>query len=299
MDAYTASHIDKRDVPLAQLRRELRCDDERFPHKIRERMPQVETLYVRGQLDFSLPLIAIIGAREASPYGLAAAELVARWAVEAGFAVISGCARGCDQKAHISTLKLGGKTMAVLGCGADLPYPRGATKLLDRIAESSGVLSLYEWGTPAAPFRFVQRNRVIAALADLLVVCEGKLPSGTFSTVEHANSFGVSVAAVPGSIFSALSCGPNRLISDGAYAISSKDDFNAVLGLVRESLPEATERPSVSPLLRALRADAYHPSDLSARLKIPISKLNQELLELELEGVVTRYRDGRFAILKK
>lgn len=280
-------------------RSEIYRDDFRFPSNIKAHINACQKLYLIGDVDLHMPMIAVIGAREASPYGLKVANLVSRWAVEAGFIVVSGCARGCDQEAHRSALNAGGKTIAVLGCGADVIYPSSAHRLLAEIAESGGILSRYDWGTPPAKYRFVERNQIIAALSQLVVVTEAKLPSGTFSTVEHALAIGINVAAVPGSIFSALNRGPNRLISDGALCISSEEDFKSALGLIRESTVLPDENVSHNPIIRALKGDAYHLDELKEYLKMPIELLTAELLKLEIEGLVTRYRDGRFAILKK
>lgn len=280
-------------------RRVIYQKDEDFPLSLKEHISDISKLYLIGEHPIVQPLVAIIGARDASPYGLKAASLVAKWAVNAGCAVISGCARGCDQQAHSQALAEGGLTYAVLGCGADVIYPSGARSLLRSIARNGAIISRYEWGEHPARYRFVERNRIIAALSDLVVVCEAKVPSGTFSTVGFANDFGVNVAAVPGSIFSALSRGPNRLIMDGAYSLSLEDDFLSALGFVLEGRSHKEESIERDPILRALRSEAHHADDLSRLFNKPVTEILNELQRHEIEGLVSRYPDGRFAILKK
>ena len=175
--------------------------------------------------------VAIVGAQNATPYGMQVAEMVAGWAAELGAVVVSGGARGCDAAAHRGAIEAGGKTVAVLGCGADVIYPARQESLFCSIAENGAVISEYEWGTQPSKHRFNERKRLIAALSDLVVVVEARYPSGTQNTVHHAIELEVPVAAVPGSILCLESAPPNKLITQGAYVITSKQDLSAALGI--------------------------------------------------------------------
>ena len=132
------------------------------------------------------PSLAVVGARRATPYGLAAAELFAGWAARAGYSIVSGAAVGCDQAAHRAALGAGGSTVAVLGTGADVAYPSGSADLLARIAAVGCVVSELPWGHPPMKWTFRDRNRIIAGLAGALLVLEAGCPSGTFITADRA-----------------------------------------------------------------------------------------------------------------
>lgn len=175
-------------------------------------------LYVRGdRLAAALahPTVAIVGARACSSYGRHVAYQLARDFAVAGVTVVSGLARGIDAAAHRGTLDAGGLTVAVLGCGIDRDYPAAHAELARRVSESGAVVSEYAPGVEPAPWRFPARNRIIAALADVVVVVEARERSGALITVDLAIELGRPVYAIPGETTSPLSVGPNQLIRDG------------------------------------------------------------------------------------
>lgn len=256
------------------------------------------------------PGVAIIGARDATPYGLRASALVAEWAAVAGVTVYSGAARGCDQAAHRAALESGGRTVAVLGCGPDVVYPSNAAPLLRDITRDGAVVSPFEWGTPPARYRFPVRNRMIAALATLVVVTEAKVPSGTFSTVRHAVEMGVEVAAVPGSIFSRFADAPNRLIADGATAITRREDLLTALDrlFLQEQGEEAAPGPDVSGdrcaastvenrIVLALAAQPLSVPGLARALGADATAVATIVERMAIDGRVTRFRDGTYMAL--
>lgn len=141
----------------------------------------------------------MVGARKATPYGIGAAKRFARLAAQRGIAVISGGARGCDAAAHEAALSEGAPTVAFLGGGCDVPYPREHAGLIERIALSGGaVVSEHAWDAPALPQQFRTRNRLIAGLARATLLVRAGLPSGTFSTADEALAAGRDVLVVPG-----------------------------------------------------------------------------------------------------
>lgn len=278
---------------------ELVKSDRSYPQVLKRYEGEFERLYVVGDESSLRNCIGIIGSRKATPYGIKTAQLIATWCAELGMSVVSGCARGCDQASHEGALAAGGKTVAVLGCGADVSYPANATRLLSRIAYHGAVISEYEWGSRPARYKFVQRNRLIAALSQLVIVVEAALPSGTFSTVNHAQELCVSVGAVPGSIYSPLSSGPNQLIRDGAYSITSKEDFLSVCSL--EGL-DGSETQMVLPvleddLLRALQASPLTPEEAAHYCKINVQDAVYRMNQLEVQGIIERSPGGRFTVL--
>lgn len=169
---------------MGEARYELHPGDGLFPASVLELSDVPQTLFVRGDPEvLSTPALSIIGARKASPYGLAVAELAAKVAVEAGVTVVSGGAVGCDQASGWAAVNAGGKHVVVLGTGADVVYPRSSAGLIARTLDTGGaVVSISPWGMGPRKFAFPRRNRVIAALSQALFVSEAGMPSGTFST---------------------------------------------------------------------------------------------------------------------
>lgn len=268
------------------------------------------TLYGFGDTALLRPGIAIVGSRRATPYGLACARTFAGWAASRGVVVISGAAYGCDRAAHEAALEAGGRTVAVLGCGADVDYPRSGAALLRTLRARHAVVSELPWGAPPATWTFPERNRIIAALAAVLLVVEAMPRSGTFSTVDHALDAGREVCVVPGSILSDTSRGCNSLLQQGAQPITGTDDLAAVLFsarlLDRDSAlgeidrPWATHRttdrrdPVASRVAAALLANPMRTDDAARALDLDIATVARAVSRLERDGIVARHVDGRY-----
>jgi len=195
-----------------------------------------------GRLD---PSVAVVGARAASGYGdLVARELAAELA-GSGIPVVSGGAYGIDGAAHRAALSAGGLTVALLAGGAERAYPAGHTQLIDHIAATGIVASEVPCGSAPTKWRFLQRNRLIAALSTATVVVEAGWRSGSLNTAGHAAALGRGLGAVPGPITSPGSAGTHRLIRDygGAACITSADDVRELLGLAAASRRDARPTP--------------------------------------------------------
>lgn len=220
--------------------------------------------------------------------------MFAGWAAARGEVIVSGAAIGCDQEAHRAALTAEGHTVAVLGCGADIDYPRGAHGLLEVIRTQGCVVSELPWGTHPARWAFARRNRIIAGLAHAVLVVEAAVPSGTFLTADCALNEGREVWAVPGSIFAPECRGANRLIIQGASPVTEVSDLATLLGVdaAGESGPAAQEERDE--LLAALTANPMRPDDISCGLGIDIVTVAVRLSELESSGRVRRYPDGRY-----
>lgn len=284
--------------------------DEGYPESLRDDPGAAGDLYGLGNPSALTRGIAIIGARDATPYGLRASALVAEWAANAGVTVYSGAARGCDQAAHRAALDAGGRTVAVLGCGPDVVYPVRAHGLLQAIQRDGAVVSPFPWGTPPAKFRFPIRNRVIAALATLVVVTEARVPSGTFSTVRYATERGTEVAAVPGSIFSRYADAPNRLIADGATIITRREDLLTALDILYlrpgggDDIPGVDSEDKVvfhssleRQMLRALAAQPISVVGLANALSAEPTLVATTIERMAVGGHVTRFSDGTYMAL--
>ena len=247
------------------------------------------------------PGLAVVGARKATPYGLAAANLFAGWAAAAGYTIVSGAAIGCDQAAHRAALDAGGRTVAVLGCGADLAYPRASGSLLCAIAQRGCVISELDWGQPPAKWTFRARNRIIAGLSAALLVLEAGCPSGTFITADRALDAGRDVLVVPGSIFAPECRGPNRLLRQGATPVCEVAELADILTVVRGPPSRAADASaelyglaSDDAVLSALRTNPMRPDDVARALGLDIITAARRVGALEGLGVVRKYPDGRY-----
>jgi DNA processing protein len=213
-------------------------------------------LFARGTLA-EAPAVAIVGSRRATPYGRAAAGRLACDLAQAGVTIVSGLARGIDGAAHRAALDAGGRTIAVLGCGVDIVYPREHRQLADAIVCRGALVSEFAPGVPPLPHHFPRRNRLISGLAMGVVVVEGAQDSGALVTVDYALDQGREVFAVPGSIFSEKSRAPHRLLRQGAHVVEHAGDVLEALGL-----PSTPDAPAATRAGTEDRADA---SPLHAR----------------------------------
>lgn len=258
------------------------------------------TLYCLGNPDMlHLPSLGVIGARKFTPYGSAVARRFSAWAAMRGVCIVSGAAMGCDQEAHRGALEAGGPTVAVLGCGADVVYPSGSDDLLASIRHSGCIVSELPWGMRPARWTFVRRNRLIAALSNALLVVEAGLPSGTFSTAEMANDLSRPVLAVPGSIFAPECRGTNRLLHQGALIASEISDIAAVLGIETVGETHALAVTTRDRVLHAIIANPMRPDDVAVALDLDILETAMRLSELESDGRIRRYPDGRYGKIDK
>ncbi len=270
-----------------------------------------ERLYIIGDPAALEEGLAIVGARKATPYGAGCARRFARAAAERGIAIISGGARGCDGAAHEAALAAEGRTVAFLGGGPDVTYPSEHAGLFQRIVNGGGALvSEYPWGTAPLPWMFRNRNRLIAALARATLIVEAGLPSGTFSTADHALAASRDVLVVPGAITAASSRGANRLLYQGATPVVDDDSFSDVLFSLFGCLKQQ-EAPTKkgkggpvgakAPTCPVAAALAVEPLSMEALLALamrcckdedPRTWLAVRLAQAEATGVAARYPDG-------
>jgi DNA processing protein len=196
--------------------------DECYPELLRQTGQAPWVLYARGRIEkLYRPCIAIVGTRTPTAYGKRVAEVFGRDLSEAGVCVVSGLARGIDGCAHIGAIKGDGGTIAVIGCGIDVIYPREHAYLYREIAEKGLILSEYPPGLPAAPGLFPQRNRIIAGLSLGTLVVEAALRSGSLITADQALDESRDIFAIPGPINSPKSAGTNSWIQKGAKLVTN------------------------------------------------------------------------------
>ncbi len=294
---------EERVVPEGDGRWELTSEDEAFPESVRDLEDLPKVLYGMGSREvLQTRCLAIIGARRATPYGLAVAEMAGRVAAECGITVVSGGALGCDAAALRGAQRAGGATIVVPGTGVDQIYPKSSTDVFEGALKHGCVVGLERWGTPPSRYGFPKRNRLIAALAEALLVTEAGERSGTSSTAAFAIDLNRTLYSVPGCIFSPESVGANKLIVDGALPIVSEEDLEMRISLdfgVMRLVGGGAQRRDLDMVVSALAAMPMRPDDLANRLgKSALSTL-RKLAELEASGFVTRLPDGRYAPSRK
>jgi len=211
--------------------------DARYPPRLKEIFDPPPLLYARGRVELLQTLmIAMVGTRRPTAYGTAAASRISKDLATAGLTIVSGMARGIDSAAHRAVLESGGDTVAVFGCGIDEVYPAENRKLAGELAGRGLVLSEFPMGSPAFPQNFPVRNRIIAGMSAGVLVVEGGEYSGSAITAKLALEQNREVFAVPGSIMSKMSWGPNLLIKQGAKLVQEWND------VVTELKPEDRRR---------------------------------------------------------
>lgn len=274
-----------------------------YPRRLKNLGDAPLGIFVKGKLPpEEAPSAGIVGARNCTAYGRMMAERFGGELGEKGLSVISGMARGIDGHAQEAALKRGGASFGVLGCGADICYPRENRRLYEELAARGGILSEYPPGTPPLPHHFPMRNRLIAAFSDVLLVLEARAKSGSLITVDQALEQGKDVMALPGRVGDVLSAGCLGLIRQGAGVLTCCGDVYEVLGLNvsagrqeagpgrREKLPAALQQ-----IWRHMGTDPVHVEDLLAEEEeLSLGELSLRLLELERRGYIRQTAGGGY-----
>ncbi len=267
-----------------------------YPQNLKQIFDPPPVLFIRGSLIESDRFsVAIVGSRRPSQYGLAMADKLSRDLSSRNLTVVSGGARGIDTAAHRGALAAKGRTIAVLGCGADQVYPPENAKLFDEIAQNGAIISEFVPGCGPDAWRFPARNRLISGLSLGVVVAEGEADSGSLITAQHAAEQGREVFAVPGNVDNARSRGPHKLIKDGAKLVESAEDVLEELGVPLE--PQ--QKPQLSIHIDDLDPGERKLVDILSLEPKPVDAIIDEsglqpsqvigaLTLLEMKGVVRR-----------
>jgi DNA processing protein len=277
--------------------------DDDYPALLRQIADPPPALFFRGDLALARkPSVAVVGSRRASPYALKAGGPHAAQLASVGIAVVSGLARGVDGAAHTAALDAGGTTIAVLGPGIDLVYPRSHRRLFRTIEERGLILTEFPPGTPPLPANFPIRNRVISGISLGTVIVEATGRSGSLITARTAAEQNREVFAVPGPIFAAGSEGPHRLIQYGAKLVHDANDIlNELPGelrLANNEPPPPPESPLADVLGAFRREEATHIDAAAERLRRPIASVSEAVLQLELGGWLRALPGARYVRVK-
>ena len=254
-------------------------------------------LFLRGDRELlGRDAVTVVGARRATSRSRDLAERLGRALANVGVTVISGMALGVDGAVHRGALDADGDTVAVLGTGPDIAYPRSHYPLFRRILDRGLAVSEFLPGTPALPHHFPRRNRILAALARVTVVVEAEVRSGSLITVDHALDLGRDVWVVPGPIEQAACAGSNRLLLDGARPLLSVSEFVDEIAPEAEGGAPSRHIPSgpKGRVLLALADEALGVDELAARLDLLVSAALALLTEMEVQGSVRRLPGMRF-----
>jgi len=268
-------------------------DDEEYPPLLRQLADKPMLLYLRGHIPSNLDkCLAVVGTRKASKYGRDAASQLSYQLAKQDFTIVSGLAQGIDAAAHRGALNADGRTVAVVGTGIDIVYPRANQDLAEEIATKGAIISELPLGAKPLAKNFPQRNRLISGMSLGVLVAEAPERSGALNTVSHALEQGRDVFALPHNIFSPAGRGGNQLIQEGAKLVSTVDDILDELEVAHvkeqtriqaEQLQPANETEDA--ILRQLGADPIHVDSIVRGTQLPTATVTSTLTMLELKGL--------------
>lgn len=275
----------------------LTCEDSTYPQLLKEIKDPPPLLYLLGNKEILNDCcIGIVGSRAATSYGHRIALYIAKRLAQQGVAIVSGLALGIDAESHRGALAANGSTIAVLGCGVDIVYPRQNRELFKQIVKQGAVVSEYPLGTAPEGFRFPARNRIIAGMSRGVLVVEAARKSGSLITAQFALDEGRDVFAVPGQVDSFKSEGTHWLLQQGAKLVQSEGDILEELpvllakGSAEEEIMDGGASSSLEPkALQLLQCVETYPcprEELIVKSGIGVPEFSELLLILELEGVV-------------
>jgi DNA processing protein len=283
----------------------LTWDSPDYPSPLKNIADPPPTLYIRGNLASQDEwALAVVGTRRATVYGKECARLLVSGLVKSGITIISGLAYGIDTEAHHTAVKLGGRTIAVLGCGVDIIYPAENRKLGQNIIENGALISEYPLGTKPEGGNFPRRNRIISGLSVGVLVVEGSIQSGAQITANYALEQGREVFAVPGSILRKSGSGPNYLIQNGAKLVTHVNDILEELNLTMvaqhiEARAIIPDNDKEAALLKHLSAEPIHVDELGQVTGLTASDIASTLTMMELKGMVRQVGAMNYVVARE
>ncbi len=279
----------------------IKKEDKEFPWYLGNIENPPEALYCIGDVTLlSKQAVAVIGARKCSEYGRQMALKVGRLMARNNVVTVSGMAAGIDSFAHVGAIEEKGSTIGVLGCGPDICYPKSNRRLYDNICNEGLIISEYPPGTQPKPWQFPRRNRIISALAQVVVVVEAGTGSGSLITAVAAAEQGKEVMAVPGNISSIFSMGTNKLIQDGANIITVPEDILRAMGLnpVIDKEDLTSMGNDELKIYKVLQEQGEVTMDfLCEALELEPFKVNGLVAIMEMKGIIS-YQLGKIFIAK-
>lgn len=276
-------------------------NDSSFPAQLKQIPSSPSQLYSLGDIAplQTIKVVSIVGSRAVTPYGKQVTIRLAGELASRGIAIVSGLALGVDALAHQAALEAGGYTAAVLPSSVEHVYPASNRQLAQRILDQGGALiSEYTGDTIAFKGNFIERNRLVSGLSDVLLITEASYRSGTLHTASFALDQGKTVMAVPGNITSPSSQGTNALIKSGALPVTDVGDILQALNLDDTTLERdvTAASPEEARILVLLQQGITDVSELQTGSKLPPAVFNQTLTMLEITGKIRSLGGGHWAI---
>ncbi len=284
----------------------IRPQDLDFTKQLRHIAQPPSLLYYYGKLPAArIKSVAIVGSRKPTAYGRAVTEKLVHTLAKYNVVIVSGLAVGIDGIAHRAALKYGTPTIGVLAHGLQEIYPTTHYALAKSIIKAGGaIISAYPYGTPAFPSNFLERNRIVSGLADVVVITEAAVRSGTLNTASHAIEQGREVFSVPGNINSSMSAGTNRLIRQGAQPLIEPTDVLRALGYVnsaknsKKCTPPAPKRqdPTENSLVKHIQENPLSTDQLVQQTGLPPAQVFLALSTLEISGIIESDATGKWLL---
>ena len=294
-------------------------NDKEYPQNLKSIDDAPPLIYAMGNINLlNIPCIAIVGARNASINGRKTAARIAYDLTMAGRCIVSGMARGIDTSAHkgaMYALEQRGPTIAILGTGVDVVYPKENEDLYQQVIEQGCVISEFPPSTLPQAGNFPRRNRIIAAIAEATIVIEASLKSGSLITAQKAISYGRQIFAVPGTPLDARASGANKLIKDGALLIENANDVISHLGKsenkiiikrTKKQLEMSLDEQKITPnsqtqkikIIDYLNFDGVYVDEIIRASGMDAAEVALRLLELEMDGKIQRLPGNKVALIK-
>lgn len=275
---------------------------EDYPPFLKEIPDPPPYIYLKGTLPAASRVVAVVGSRRASDYGISVTTRLSRELAERGVTIVSGLAMGIDAAAHRGALQVSGSTVGVLGCGIDQIYPAENRQLFREMEAKGGIVSEFAPGTPPDAPNFPRRNRIISGMARGVLVVEAVEKSGSLITARFALEQGREVFAVPGNINFRASRGTNSLIKEGAKLVETVEDILGELPPESRDLPVWAKKqscpldPREEKVCALLAEKPLHIDELTVRSGLTVSDLSVMLLRLELHGAVMQVPGKIFSL---
>jgi DNA processing protein len=281
------------------------CGDSDYPSRLKEIYDYPPVLYIRGSL---MPedewCLAVVGTRRATVYGKQVTEEIVTDLAHSKITIVSGLAKGIDTIAHRSALEAGGRSLAVFACGLDIVYPGENAKLARDIIDHGALISEYPLGTQPRAENFPRRNRILSGLSLGVLIIEAGETSGAMITARMALEQNREVFAIPGSIFSPVSRGTNKLIQEGAKLVCDYTDILEELNLttvarqieMREIIPES-ETESI--ILQQLSAEPVHIDEVCRSSGLSAAAVSGTLAMMELKGLVKQVSTMNYVLARE
>ena len=297
----TLNNINKFNVKVVAI------DQIEYPNMLKNIEYPPVVLYCRGNfVNLNEKVcVSVVGSRKMSVYGKNVAYSISKQLSQRGIVVVSGMAYGIDTMAHIGALDGEGITVAVLGCGVDIAYPKTNRVLMERILKTGMVISELPVGFAPMAYNFPERNKIVAALSVGTLVVEADIKSGSLITANLAKEYNRDIYAIPGNIDSPFAKGTNFLIQNGAGLVTSSDDiiknypeYNNLLSVKKQTTINNEEKgsPIEKKIMNCLKSEPVSIDFICEKSGIDIATLNANLLIMEIKGKIAKHPGNRYSI---